>query len=205
MTRNAVSLWFDFASTYSYPSVMRAETRAAELGVPLRWRPFLLGPVFAAQGWRDSPFNIYPAKGRYMWRDLERICAAAGLPWQRPAVFPAHSLLATRVAVAGRGAPWLGGFIRGVFHAQFAEGRDIAERSVLADVLGAAGAEAAPLEAAGTDAVKAALRAEVGAAEAAGIFGAPSFTVGDELFWGHDRMEAAFDWACADRPETTGG
>ena len=54
----------------------------------LTWRPFLLGPIFAAQGWRNSPFNIYPAKGRYMWRDLERICAAAGLPFRRPEPFP---------------------------------------------------------------------------------------------------------------------
>lgn len=192
-----IAVWFDFASTYSYPSVMTIEARAREAGVAVRWRPFLLGPVFAEQGWRDSPFNIYPAKGRYMWRDMERICAAEGLPWHPPEVFPAHSLLAARVAVAGQGAPWIGAYIRGVFAAEFGEGRDIARPETLAAVLSAVGADPAVLEAAGSDMVKAALRAEVEAARSHGIFGAPSFTVGDELFWGHDRLDAALAWASA--------
>ena len=70
-------LWFELASAYSYLAAMRIEARAERAGVTLRWRPFLLGPVFRAQGWNDSPFNIYPAKGRYMWRDLARICERA--------------------------------------------------------------------------------------------------------------------------------
>ena len=63
------------------------------------WRPFLLGPLFAEQGWRDSPFNVYPVKGRYMWRDMQRICDALGLPLRRPDPFPQNSLLAARVAL----------------------------------------------------------------------------------------------------------
>ncbi len=70
-----LDFWFDFASTYSYPAAMRIGPLAAAAGVSLRWRPFLLGPIFKDQGWETSPFNLYPAKGRYMWRDLERICA----------------------------------------------------------------------------------------------------------------------------------
>jgi 2-hydroxychromene-2-carboxylate isomerase len=76
--------WYEFASSYSYPAAMRVEALATERGVALVWRPFLLGPLFAGQGWRDSPFNLYPAKGRYMWRDIERICGALGLPLTRP-------------------------------------------------------------------------------------------------------------------------
>ena len=57
-------------------SAMRVEKEAGSHGVAVRWRPFLLGPIFRTQGWLDSPFNIYPVKGRYMWRDLARICAA---------------------------------------------------------------------------------------------------------------------------------
>ncbi len=67
-----LEFWFEFASTYSYPAAMRIGALCATAGVPLRWRPFLLGPLFAAQGWRDSPFNLFPAKGAYMWRDLAR-------------------------------------------------------------------------------------------------------------------------------------
>ena len=70
-----MQLWFEFASTYSYPAVQRIEALAGARGVLVEWKPFLLGPVFRSQGWNDSPFNIYPAKGRYMWRDLERVCA----------------------------------------------------------------------------------------------------------------------------------
>jgi 2-hydroxychromene-2-carboxylate isomerase len=82
--------WYEFASTYSYPAAMRVAGLAKARRVALAWRPFLLGPIFAAQGWRDSPFNIYPAKGRYMWRDLD----ALGLPLKRPEPFPQNSLLA---------------------------------------------------------------------------------------------------------------
>src|SRR5271165_1062670 len=79
---------------------MRVASLAESRGVALVWRPFLLGPILADYGWRDSPFNIYPAKGRYMWRDMERICGALGLPLRRPEPFPQNSLLAARVALA---------------------------------------------------------------------------------------------------------
>ena len=95
-----LQFWYEFASTYSYPAAMRVEAVAAARGLSVAWRPFLLGPLFAAQGWRDSPFNVYPVKGRYMWRDLQRICDAAQLPLHRPDPFPQNSLLAARVATA---------------------------------------------------------------------------------------------------------
>src|SRR5262245_60867903 len=97
--RPAIELWFEFASTYSYLAVGRAEEVVRGAGLELHWRPFLLGPIFQAQGWNDSPFNIYPVKGRYMWRDMERQCRAAGLPFQRPTQFPRSGLLAARVAL----------------------------------------------------------------------------------------------------------
>src|SRR5271165_3057263 len=118
--------WYEFASTYSYPAAMRVGALAAARGVALAWRPFLLGPIFAAQGWRDSPFNIYPAKGRYMWRDLERICAAAALPFRRPDPFPQNSLLAARVALALE-AEKRAEFTRRVYAAEFGERLSIAD------------------------------------------------------------------------------
>ncbi len=86
MSRPVVEFWYEFASTYSWLSVMRIEPLAEAAGGQLEWRPFLLGPVFMALGWNDSPFNIYPPKGRYMWRDLERLAAKYGQPFRRPAV-----------------------------------------------------------------------------------------------------------------------
>ena len=79
MSTPVIQFWFEFASTYSYPAAMRIEAAAKARGVVVEWRPFLLGPVFASQGWQDSPFNIYPTKGKYMVRDLERTCAALDL------------------------------------------------------------------------------------------------------------------------------
>jgi len=67
---------------------------------------FLLGPIFSAQGWNDSPFNVYPAKGRYMWRDLERVCAKHGLPLRRPSAFPRNGLLAARVGTGRDDEGW---------------------------------------------------------------------------------------------------
>ena len=84
MHRPHLDFWFEFASTYSYPAAMRIAPLAREAGVDVRFRPFLLGPIFKAQGWDTSPFNLFAAKGRYMWRDLERICAELGLPFRRP-------------------------------------------------------------------------------------------------------------------------
>jgi len=190
-----VEFWFEFASTYSYPAAMRIEERARAAGVPLRWRAFLLGPLFAAQGWNDSPFTLYPAKGRYMWRDLERVCAALGLAWRRPSRFPRNGLRAARIACGYEDAAWLPGFVRAVYEANFVHDLDIAEPEVLAGCLARAGAPAEALDAAGRDEVKARLRARTDEAAARGLFGAPSFLVGGELFWGNDRLEDALVWA----------
>jgi 2-hydroxychromene-2-carboxylate isomerase len=69
MAQPVLDFWFEFSSTYSYPAAMRIGALAAEAGVVVRLRPFLLGPIFQAQGWDTSPFNLYPAKGRHMWRE----------------------------------------------------------------------------------------------------------------------------------------
>src|SRR4029077_18234673 len=95
---------FDFASTYSYLAAMRIAPLAEEASVRVRFRPFLLGAIFKAQGWTTSPFNLYPAKGRNMWRDLERSCADLRLPFRRPDHFPQNSLLAARVALRRPGS-----------------------------------------------------------------------------------------------------
>ena len=191
-----VQFWFEFGSSYSYPAALRVEDAAALRGIAVDWRPFLLGPIFRDQGWDDSPFNLYPAKGRYMWRDLERTCAAEGLPWRRPSRFPRNGLLAARVACGHAGEPWLPSFVRAVYRANFAEDREISDPEVIADCLGSIGVPAPPaLERAARPASKDALRAQTERARALGIFGAPAFVVGDELFWGNDRLEAAIAFA----------
>jgi 2-hydroxychromene-2-carboxylate isomerase len=192
----SLQFWFELASTYSYPAAMRVETRAAAQGVSVDWRPFLLGPIFQAQGWNDSPFNIYPVKGRYMWRDLERVCTKEGLAMRRPSRFPRGSLVGTRVACIGATAPWGPAFVRALYHANFVEDREIGDVEVVAGVLRDLGVDAASvLERTQGGEVKAQLRANTDEAVARGIFGAPSFLVGEELFWGNDRLDDAIAWA----------
>jgi 2-hydroxychromene-2-carboxylate isomerase len=194
-----VEFWFEFGSTYSYPAVMRIEREARARGVELSWKAFLLGPIFSSQGWRDSPFNIYPAKGRYMWRDMERVCAAQGLALRRSTVFPRNGLTAARLCLAHESQTWLPAFVREVFLANFAEDREIADLTVLSDCLDKVGVSDvdAALARSATAEVKAALRRRTEQAEAAGIFGAPSFLSSGELFWGNDRLEAALEWGAA--------
>jgi 2-hydroxychromene-2-carboxylate isomerase len=165
--------------------------------VEICWRPFLLGPIFVAQGWSSSPFNLYPAKGENMWRDMERLCALVSLPpLTRPHPFPQNSLLAARVATALPDAN-RPAFSRAVYRAEFTQGKPITDRAVIAEVLRDSGVDAgAAMAAADSNENKAALRAVTEQARSLGIYGAPSFTTeSGELFWGNDRLEQALSWA----------
>ena len=190
-----LSFWFDFASTYSYPAAMRIERLAQERGVALSWNAFLLSRIFRAQGWNDSPFNLYPVKGRYMWRDLERICEAQGLLFRRPSQFPRNGLLAARIACRFSKETWTPAFVRAVYHANFAEDQDIADRRVIAACLRSVNQNTdTVLEAVGSAETKIMLREQTERAVDLGIFGAPSFIADEELFWGNDRLEEALSW-----------
>jgi len=199
-----VEFWFDFASTYSHVAALRLPAAANAAGVTVVPRPFLLGPIFTAQlGIRDSPFNVRPERGRYMWRDIERLCARHGLPFRRPSAFPRHSVLAARVACAGEGQAWLPAFVRAVFTANFGEDRDISDRAVIRSILESLDDQSAPaleratsaLDRAETPEVKAKLRESTEEATRLGLFGAPDFVVGGEVFFGQDRIADALDWA----------
>ncbi len=195
----SVQFWFEFASTYSYPAAMRIAERAEAAGVAIEWRPFLLGPIFQAQGWNDSPFNVYPVKGRYMWRDLERICEKESLVFSRPTRFPRPSLVAARVACVGATEAWEPDFVRAVYRANFVDDREIGDVAVVRSLLDGLGLDGKTLVArAETPEIKGHLRANTEEAVAAGIFGAPSFVARGELFWGNDRLEDALAWATAD-------
>jgi 2-hydroxychromene-2-carboxylate isomerase len=193
-----LEFWFEFASTYSYLVAEEIEEKARRVDVEVIWRPFLLGPIFARQGWSDSPFNLYPAKGAYMWRDMERLCQRKGIAWRRPSVFPRNGLLAARVAVALEGTDRLPPFTRAVYRANFAQDRDIADPSVLEEALRNLSLDTEELLRRGRDDdVKLRLRSNTDEAIRRGVFGAPSFFVRDELFWGGDRLDQALEMAAA--------
>lgn len=192
-----LEFWYEFASTYSYPAAMRVGRLAQAAGIELRWRPFLLGPVFAAKGLTDSPFNTDPVKGRYMWRELARICTRENIPLKLPPVrFVQNSLKAARLALAGLPEGWTPAFTRAVYKANFAEQRDISDDATLAAILKTLDVDAErAMAAANAPEIKAHLKAQTDEAMAREVFGAPFFMVGDEPFWGNDRLEEAVAWA----------
>lgn len=192
----SLELWFEFASTYSYPAVARARALARAAGIEISWQPFLLGPLFADQGWNDSPFNLYPAKGRYMWRDVARRCEGYGLPFRQPSQFPRNGLLAARISCSGLDSDWLPDFVLAVYTANFAQDGDISSPELLAGILDALGQPGErQVTEASAPAIKQRLRDQTERARELGIFGAPSFVVDGELFWGDDRLGDAVAWA----------
>lgn len=191
-----VEIWFEFASTYSYLTVSRAADLLRSRNIGFQWKPFLLGPIFRGRGMETSPFVLDPVKGAYMWRDLERRAAQFGLPFVRPSIFPMNGLRAARIMTAALNEPWCGEFARAVFAAQFSRGEDISKKEILSGAILECGADPAHwLAQAEEDETKSDLRARTEHAEEYGIFGAPSFRVGNELFWGDDRLEDAIAWA----------
>jgi 2-hydroxychromene-2-carboxylate isomerase len=194
-----IEFWFDFGSNYSYLSVMRIEDAARRLGVQLAWRPFLLGPIFQALGMQNSPFVLQKEKGAYVWRDMVRQCRKYGLRWKQPTTFPRLGVLPSRVALLGADQPWVGAFCRRVMELNFVLDKDINQPDQLTPILAELGLPVADiLDQSRQETTKLRLREQTEQARARGIFGAPTFFVGTEMFWGNDRMDDALLFA-ADR------
>jgi 2-hydroxychromene-2-carboxylate isomerase len=201
-----IDFWFDLASPYSALSAFRIAEAAR--GFEIRWRPFLLGPIFKAQGWDDSPFNLFPNKGRWMWRDVPRRAALRGMVVRQPSHFPRNSVLAARVALVALEDGWGEDCVRATYRAEFTEDVDISQPEAMAGVVASLGRNGqATVARAQSQPVKDALRAATTEAGHRGIFGAPTFLVrgeptfqvDGELFWGDDRLEDAVAWARGER------
>src|SRR5215475_5812838 len=130
-----IDFWCELASPYTYLAAMRIDDLARSAGVEVHWQPFLLGPIFAASGWSTSPFEIYPDKGRYMWRDVAREADALALALRRPSQFPRNSIAAARIALLGVERGWGPAFLRAALAANFADDRDIADAGVIDELL----------------------------------------------------------------------
>jgi 2-hydroxychromene-2-carboxylate isomerase len=193
MAASEITCWFDFASNYSYLSVLRL---ARQREVVVQWKPFLLGPIFKEQGWDNSPFVLQKDKGDYVWKDMPRECAKYGLPWRQPSEFPRRSILAARVALLGEHQPWMAEFCARVMLANFEHDEDIGSEAVITAILTSIGLDApALLAAAQSPDNKARLRARNDEARNLHIFGAPTFFVGPEMYWGNDRLSDALAYA----------
>jgi len=177
----SIEFFFDIGSPYTYLSATQIAALEQRTGQAVRWRTFLLGGVFKSVG------NLMPAqvqgKAEYMLRDLHRWADRYGVPFSYSPFFPINSLLPMRALTALSDAERPEAALR-VFRAYWAEGRNPSIPEVLTELVGAEAVARAE-----SPEIKAALRANTDEAVARGVFGAPIFFVGDEMFFGNDRMD----------------
>jgi 2-hydroxychromene-2-carboxylate isomerase len=184
-----VEFYFDFGSPYSHLAYRALPGIAAAHGAQIVWRPMLLGGVFKASG-NHSPAEI-PAKERWLQLDLKRWAARYGTAFTRNPHFPINTLMLMRGAVGMlmRG-PDFDKYVEAIFHAMWEEPRNLGNQQELAAVLRQAGFDADAFQSLVSDpAVKEQLKKNTEEAVARGVFGAPTFFVGEEMFWGRDRLD----------------
>jgi len=184
-----VEFYFDFGSPYSYLAYKALPGIAAAHGAQIVWRPMLLGGVFKASG-NHSPIEI-PAKHRWLQLDLKRWAVRYGAAFSHNPHFPINTLTLMRGAAGMqmRGADFHK-YVEAIFHAMWEEPRNLGAPEDLALVLQQAGFDAGDFQSLVNDpAVKEQLKKNTEEAVARGVFGAPTFFVGEEMHWGQDRLE----------------
>lgn len=185
-----VEFFFDLGSPASYLAHTQLPVLCRDCGAALVYRPMLLGGVFQATG-NASPAMI-PAKGRYMIRDLARYAERYGVPMRFNPHFPINTLSLMRllVAVQLHQPERLDDALQALFQATWVDGVNMGDPARVAEVLAAAGLDAAALQQQiGEPAVKDALKATTEEAVRRGVFGAPTCFVGDDMYFGQDRLE----------------
>jgi 2-hydroxychromene-2-carboxylate isomerase len=186
----SVEFLFDVGSPYTYLAYHQLPKIAEAQGAEIVWTPVLLGGIFQATG-NKSPATV-PAKGAYMNSDLQRWAKAFEVTFQMNPDFPINTLPLMRGAVAMqmRGDEEFHRYLRAIFSAMFEKPRNLNLPAEIGDVLAQAGFD--PMEfmaLIGDQAVKDRLKENTAGAVARGVFGAPTFFVGEEMFWGQDRLE----------------
>ncbi len=188
---STIDVYWDFSSPFSYLGAMRVEALAAQTGTKVVWHPIFVGGLFRSIGTPDVPLATFSqAKARYVLKDLQRWAAYWELPFAFNSRFPIHSLKALRLYLAlpeARRAR----FRDATYRAAWADDRDIDDDAVLAACVGDEAVFRDAMARARSDEVKSELRASTERAAARGVFGVPTFIVGDELYWGQDRLELA--------------
>ncbi len=186
----SVDFYFDFGSPTAYLAATQLPHICADTGAALVWKPILLGGVFQATGNR-SPAEV-PAKGSYMDEDLKRFARRYQVPYRHNPHFPINTLLLMRGATGLqlREPARFGAYVDAVFHAIWVEPRNLNDPAVVGAVLQGAGFDPAALLAlANAQETKDLLKSNTQAAIERGLFGAPTMFVGDEMFWGQDRLD----------------
>lgn len=190
-----IEFWFDFSSPYAYIASSQIDDIAEEYGRRVQWRPFLLGVIFKMTG--NKPLSDQPLKGAYLRHDVDRFSRLYGIPFTFPDPFPIAAQAPSRAFywLAQQDAELAHRFALEVFDAYYAQGRNISEAEVVADIAAEQGADRAALLAALADpAVKGLLKAACDEAIEKKVCGAPFFFVDGEPFWGSDRLWMVEEW-----------
>ncbi|MEP2534052.1 2-hydroxychromene-2-carboxylate isomerase [Shimia sp.] len=198
-----IDFWYSIGSTYTYLTVMRLPALADKTGITVNWRPFSVRAIMIEQN--NIPFSGKPARTAHMWRDIERRAPRYGLSPKIPASYPLEEFdLANKVAILGQQEGWVQDYTIATYERWFEQGAPAGSEPNLSASLRAIGQDPDRVLAAveSTDCESAYLKATEDARQL-GIFGAPSFTVGTELFWGDDRLEDAIDWAKSQKTTTS--
>ncbi|MFZ6646336.1 2-hydroxychromene-2-carboxylate isomerase [Undibacterium sp. TJN25] len=185
-----VEFYYDFGSPYTYLAYHHLPVIAARQGAEIIWKPVLLGGIFQATG-NHSPAEI-PLKAEHSQVDLERWAKRYGVNFTMNPYFPINTLTLMRGATGMqlRGKKEFDTYNAAVFHAMFEEPKNLNDPAQLAAVLAAAGFDAADFMAMiSNPEVKDLLKKNTEQAVQRKIFGAPSFFVGEEFFWGQDRLD----------------
>lgn len=182
-----VEFFFDYGSPFSYLADTQLPALAQRTGATIVYRPMLLGAVLKETG-NASPMAV-PAKGRYMSTELQRWAQRYGVPFHTNPFFPINTLRLMRGSVAALLDGTFAAYHRAIFSGVWVKGLNLGEETVLREVLRAAGLDAdrvvTRLE---EQEVKDQLRANTEEAVRRRVFGAPTFFVGEEMFWGNDRL-----------------
>jgi 2-hydroxychromene-2-carboxylate isomerase len=196
-----IEFFFDFGSPTTYLAWTQLPRIAAECGATIEWRPMLLGGVFKATG-NACPVTV-PAKGRWMGQDIARWARHYGVPFAFNPHFPINTLTLMRgaVGVQLRRPQDFARYVEAVFRAMWVEPRNLGEPEVLAQTLAAAGFDAGFTDIVADPEVKAALIANTEEAVRRGVFGAPTMFVGNEMFFGQDRLEFVREALARERSE----
>ncbi len=194
MSTDQIDFWFTMGSTYSYLSVMRLDGIERAQGITFRWRPFHL--LLILNEMKHVPFADKPAKSRYMWRDIERRAAMYGVAAALPAPYPAkQSIKANLVALVGMREGWGADFVRTAYRHWFQNGEETGSEPNLSSSLREIGQDPVRVLAlADASETNDLLLRETQTARQLGIFGSPTFAVGNEIFWGDDRLDDALSW-----------
>lgn len=189
-----IGFWFSVGSTYTWLGAVRVSRLMDQGGIVFDWRPYSTRTIMTEVG--NLPKNA-PVKLAYMWRDVERRARRLGLSPNLPAPYPLTEFeLANRVATVGAQEGWCRDYLLATYRRWMEMGLPAGAEPNLSDSLREIGQDPAAVVArAKSDAVGAAFTETTDAARRLGIFGAPTFTVGEELFWGEDRLDDALAWA----------